>query len=339
MRKLQRPNILPPTLAPTGRGGAEKQRRQSIWAQSHKDQDVNKDFPDAWGKPDVRGALYAMHGRACAYCQRNLPGSDRGDVEHFRPKNTYWWMAYDFDNYLLSCSVCNSPIKGNRFPILPPGRRYDYAKASKIAKENRALIDPTADDVDDWMTIDFNIENFGRSSFAVVTNPDIGRKARRRCGETIDFFQLNLDPELLEERQSTLHLQLSNLKQAKQGNGEAILKVKKGASRYRPHAFAIRKLLLEHANCPQFVPTPEEEVEWLVDDFLSLLQKAVDALNVQPDSGRFKTQRDRSAWALAVLMKDPPALDETTIRQKIDAAGLLNEVLPRSRELQRRDQL
>ena len=119
MRRIRRPNIIPPTLAPAGAGGQEKARRMGLWEETKNDDDVNTDFPASWGRPDVRGALYAMHGRGCAYCQRNLPGSDRGDVEHFRPKNIYWWMAYAFDNYLLSCSVCNSAIKVNRFPILP----------------------------------------------------------------------------------------------------------------------------------------------------------------------------------------------------------------------------
>ena len=49
------------------------------------------------------GALYAMQGRVCAYCEQKLPESDRGDVEHFRPKSLYRWLAYAFENYLLSC--------------------------------------------------------------------------------------------------------------------------------------------------------------------------------------------------------------------------------------------
>src|SRR6266481_3442684 len=74
--------------------------------------------PDGlWNNPDVRGALYAMHGRACAYCEQHLPENDRGDVEHFRPESLYRWLAYAFDNYLLSCSICNRTLKRDRFPL------------------------------------------------------------------------------------------------------------------------------------------------------------------------------------------------------------------------------
>jgi hypothetical protein len=43
----------------------------------------------------------------CAFCETpNAPGY-YGDVEHFRPKAAYWWLAYCYDNYLYSCRVCN----------------------------------------------------------------------------------------------------------------------------------------------------------------------------------------------------------------------------------------
>ena len=56
-----------------------------------------------------------MHGRVCAYCQRVLSDSDRGDVEHFRPKSVYVWLIYEFNNYFLGCRKCNSRLKGSKF--------------------------------------------------------------------------------------------------------------------------------------------------------------------------------------------------------------------------------
>ena len=56
----------------------------------------------------------------CAYCEAPTSVVTHGDVEHFRPKSTYWWLAYCFDNYLFSCEICNQLYKGDRFPISGP---------------------------------------------------------------------------------------------------------------------------------------------------------------------------------------------------------------------------
>jgi uncharacterized protein (TIGR02646 family) len=43
----------------------------------------------------------------CAFCETPTAAVYYGDVEHFRPKADYWWLAYCYDNYLFSCRVCN----------------------------------------------------------------------------------------------------------------------------------------------------------------------------------------------------------------------------------------
>jgi hypothetical protein len=88
-----------------------------------------------------------QHGR-CGYCELPVIGAQHGDVEHYRPKGMveifdpsrqgaekqnlsnvegraalrrigtgYWWHAYAWDNYLLSCAICNQSWKKNFFPI------------------------------------------------------------------------------------------------------------------------------------------------------------------------------------------------------------------------------
>jgi hypothetical protein len=56
----------------------------------------------------------------CAYCEGKASHVAHGDVEHFRPKDEYWWLAYCFDNYLYSCQRCNQEFKGANFPRLGP---------------------------------------------------------------------------------------------------------------------------------------------------------------------------------------------------------------------------
>jgi hypothetical protein len=52
----------------------------------------------------------------CAYCEASFQVVAYGDVEHFRPKSIYWWLAYCYENYLASCQICNGTFKRNKFP-------------------------------------------------------------------------------------------------------------------------------------------------------------------------------------------------------------------------------
>lgn len=65
----------------------------------------------------AKGALKADTGGKCAYCEASTDVVAHGDVEHFRPKSIYWWLAFTFDNYLFSCQICNQTYKGDQFPI------------------------------------------------------------------------------------------------------------------------------------------------------------------------------------------------------------------------------
>ena len=56
------------------------------------------------------------HGK-CAYCEASTNTVAHGDVEHFRPKSKYWWLAFCYDNYLYSCQICNQSFKSNSFPV------------------------------------------------------------------------------------------------------------------------------------------------------------------------------------------------------------------------------
>ena len=56
----------------------------------------------------------------CAYCEAPTSAVAHGDVEHFRPKSVYWWLAYCYENYTYSCQICNQTYKGDRFPAEGP---------------------------------------------------------------------------------------------------------------------------------------------------------------------------------------------------------------------------
>ncbi len=68
----------------------------------------------------AKAQLKAESGGKCAYCEALTAKVAHGDVEHFRPKANYWWLAYCYENYLYSCQICNEVFKGERFPTSGP---------------------------------------------------------------------------------------------------------------------------------------------------------------------------------------------------------------------------
>jgi hypothetical protein len=65
----------------------------------------------------AKNQLRAESDGKCAYCEGKASHVAHGDVEHYRPKSKYWWLAYCYDNYLYACQVCNQSYKGNEFPV------------------------------------------------------------------------------------------------------------------------------------------------------------------------------------------------------------------------------
>jgi uncharacterized protein (TIGR02646 family) len=63
----------------------------------------------------VQKKLKDIYHLKCAYCEQKLLDAPK-HIEHYRPKNTYYWLAYSWDNLLLSCGSCNSS-KGIKFQI------------------------------------------------------------------------------------------------------------------------------------------------------------------------------------------------------------------------------
>ncbi len=70
---------------------------------------------DRW--KEAKKQLFAETGGKCAYCEAPTREVAYGDVEHYRPKSSYWWLAYCYDNYLASCQLCNQKFKKDDFPI------------------------------------------------------------------------------------------------------------------------------------------------------------------------------------------------------------------------------
>jgi hypothetical protein len=106
------PAHLPPGF--TGKNLSAKLVKLVEARHRHKDQIDWKKIGD-WSK--AKAALQRDSRNKCAYCESDTAKVAHGDVEHFRPKSKYWWLAFCIDNYVYACQLCNQPYKSDFFPI------------------------------------------------------------------------------------------------------------------------------------------------------------------------------------------------------------------------------
>ncbi len=81
-----------------------------------RDREKLKKFSSTCWKAAKKQLLIETSGK-CAYFESPTNVVAFGDVEHYRPKSEYWWLAYNYDNYLAACQLCNQKFKGADFPI------------------------------------------------------------------------------------------------------------------------------------------------------------------------------------------------------------------------------
>lgn len=318
MRKLRRPPVTPPTLTGEGKGA---RLAKDHTTKKLADGSVELTFADHWNEPDVRGSLYAMHGRVCAYCQCHLPHNDPGDVEHFRPKSRYWWLAYDFINYLLSCAACNRNRKKEKFPLAKGAKPCPWEDRHNLNAEKFLLLHPVLDDVETWVQVDHGVPHCPVEPRASLAP---GSESWERVDETIRFFKLNENVRLIQQRIDTINRALEAIQQARAGDLLKAEEVREMASRYRAHGVAVRQMVDELA--PELLPDPEDDLIRLILDFLKELALAEQVLAKNPKSTLALGIKAEVLWALAVLWKHPPAGDSHLVAACLDKAGRRKQV-------------
>jgi uncharacterized protein (TIGR02646 family) len=105
----------------------------------------------------VKVALLKVHAHKCCYCEKeHIPANLA--IEHFRPKSGvkqnrkqrveypgYFWLAYNWNNLLLSCNDCNTKFKQTPFPLSNPESRA-RSHNDDITIERPLFIDPASQD-------------------------------------------------------------------------------------------------------------------------------------------------------------------------------------------------
>lgn len=295
MRALRRPTRTPPSLNHT-KVTAHADRLADAQAKGEEDITFRANY---WNEADVRGALRAMQGFACAYCGSKVgttdEGSreDEGDVDHFRPKALYPWLAYTFSNHLLSCGVCNSRRKRDEFPTTC-GPRVHAPRRERVAAERHLWIDPSRDPVDELLTWEFPTRVL-RGGLLTVVEPRLAPTAgldpwsELRARVTLDTFQGD-DPELRQRR-------------VRACAAAAERPAEWAATAFHEHGAAVRAFL-RHRSLP--VPDDARSYALLVDrldERLSLWWPIFSGSDGHRLYSQARMHCERALWALAFLAR------------------------------------
>lgn len=111
------------------------------------------DEKNSYKTSSIQKKLTEIYHLKCAYCEKKLLDSPK-HIEHYRPKNIYYWLAYSWDNLLLSCGSCNS-VKSDNFEIQNTRVSYDNETFNNIhnlgnnydSRESPLIINPEKDDI------------------------------------------------------------------------------------------------------------------------------------------------------------------------------------------------
>jgi uncharacterized protein (TIGR02646 family) len=121
-----------PFLAAAKREGADVARRPEARRGS---------YPfKAYRHKSLKEALEAIFQKKCAYCETQYEVAGYLEVEHYRPKNAYYWLAADWSNLLPSCKRCNNG-KLAKFPLGDASRQA--RKKGHERRESPLLLNPS----------------------------------------------------------------------------------------------------------------------------------------------------------------------------------------------------
>ena len=122
---------------------------------------------------DIKNHLSAIYRSKCAFCEQKI---EQWDVEHFRPKSIYYWLAYSWDNLLLACPTCNGH-KNDHFEVLAHKVEYHEEALEDIhsladlynEQEQNQLIHPEKETVEEDLFFEKNGEVYSDNGRAQQT--------------------------------------------------------------------------------------------------------------------------------------------------------------------------
>jgi len=157
--KIDKPRRAPKVLLGKGKqktkGSCDSYKRNKA-AYDKGERDFKFDS-NIYGHKTVKNALIRAQHDKCCFCESKITHISYGDVEHFRPKGGfrqgrkdvlgkpgYYWLAYEWSNLFLSCTLCNQRFKRNLFPLENPRKRAK-SHFDNIDAEKPKFISPAED--------------------------------------------------------------------------------------------------------------------------------------------------------------------------------------------------
>ena len=121
---------------------------------------LNGHYSEVWRDRDLKENLAKITHYKCWYCETPLTRDDLV-IDHYRPKGRvfeedpdnegYWWLAFRFSNFRLSCKYCNElrddRVGGTRggkathFPLLDGSVRATMQNRN-LGREYPVILDP-----------------------------------------------------------------------------------------------------------------------------------------------------------------------------------------------------
>lgn len=139
----------------------------------------------------VTRELDGYHHGKCCYCE--VPLDANSEVEHWRPKSRYYWLAYSWSNLLLSCGFCNK-TKLNQFPLEDEGKRaLDHHM--RLDAEKPAILKPDGD-IDPSSHIEFHgdrPEALNQSAIGTKTIEVLGLDSPKHRGRARHLAKLKVE--------------------------------------------------------------------------------------------------------------------------------------------------
>lgn len=141
------------------------------------------------------------------------------EVDHFRPKASvrgdndfksddgYWWLAFEYTNFRLSCQTCNRLEKGDDgltrgkgtwFPLADENKRA--YNGSEIINESPLLLDPTVAE-------DVQLLVFLADGSVQPASPDEDSVEYKRVKRSIDIYHLDAP----RDKRMAICVEISNL--------------------------------------------------------------------------------------------------------------------------------
>jgi uncharacterized protein (TIGR02646 family) len=209
MIKVKRTGGLPPEVAKL----AEAEEKRNF----NKQKKIFSVYSDA----RVKATLEKIFHGKCAYCESRYRATQPMDVEHWRPKSVYWFLAADWVNLYPSCIDCNRRRKhtvrmedGSERTLLL-GKLDDFPLVNGTAaagdragvkSERPLLLDPCEDDPESFF--EYTKEGVIRS-----------KKADQRAETSITVYALNRMGLVIEryERQLLVGKHIHRIRQLARG--------------------------------------------------------------------------------------------------------------------------